>query len=315
MRADRLLSMIMLLQRRGKITASALAKELEVSRRTILRDIEALSLAGIPIYADSGHGGGITLDENYRTTLTGLKEAELHTLFVGSNQSLLRDVGLGEAALSTQRKLAAALPTQHQDAVDYMRQRIFIDPLWWWHDAQPLPFLSDLQTAIFQNRLLQVRYENYDGDVGARTLEPYSLVAKSSLWYLIAKRAGEWRTFRVSRLQEVTVLDQTFARDSAFDLQRYWATHAGEFMATFSQYEFTLRLHPDGLALIRSLTPGRHQANTTDANGWVTMTFQLESALLAKMLVFGLGTNCEVLAPDTLRAAVKAGCRSLLEQL
>ncbi len=312
MRADRLLSIIMLLQRRGKITARTLAKELEVSRRTILRDVEALSIAGIPIYADGGHGGGIVLDEKYRTTLTGLKEAELHTLFIGSNQPLLSDVGLGEAALSTQRKLAAALPRQHQNAVDDMRQRIFIDPLWWWHDAQPLPYLSDLQVAIFQNRLIQVRYENYEGDIGERRLEPYSLVAKSSFWYLIAKRAGEWRTYRVSRLQEVVVLEQTFVRDPAFDLQHYWATNAGEFMATFSQYEFTLRIHPDGLALVRWLTPGRNQAHAADADGWVTIQFELESELLAKMLVFGLGTHCEVITPATLRAAVKAGCQSLL---
>ncbi len=313
MRADRLLAMMMLLQRKGKMTARALATELEVSSRTVLRDVEALSMAGIPIYTDGGHGGGITLDEKYRTTLTGLKEEELHTLFVGSNQQLLRDVGLGEAAANTQRKLSAALPTQHQQAIDYMRQRILIDPLWWWHNGQTVPFLTELQEVIFQNRLIEVRYENYDGHIGRRTLEPYALVAKSSLWYLLAKRDDAWRTYRVSRLQEVVLLDQEFVRDPTFDLPSYWQERAHEFVAAFSQYEFILRVHPDGLPLVRWLTPGRSEGDEADIDGWVTMHFQLESEMLAKMLVFGLGQQCEVIAPDALRMAVKERCRQLLD--
>src|SRR5690606_34139 len=140
MRADRLLAIILLLQTRGKMTAQALADELEVSRRTILRDLDALSAAGVPIYAEGGHGGGITLDENYKVTLTGLKEAEVRSLFLSSNARLLADIGLGEAAESTLLKLLAALPVPHQPSVDHIRQRILIDPVWWWHDLQPLPF-------------------------------------------------------------------------------------------------------------------------------------------------------------------------------
>jgi len=317
MRADRLLSIIMLLQRRGKMTTKVLAKELAVSRRTVLRDVEALSMAGIPIYTDSGHGGGVALDENYRTTLTGLKEEELHTLFLGSNQSLLRDIGLGEAAANTERKLSAALPTAHQQAIDYMRQRILIDPLWWWHSGDPLPFLAELQEAIFQNRLIEVRYENYEGVVGRRLLAPYGLVAKSSLWYLLAKREDAWRVYRVSRLQEVLLRDEHFVREPTFDLASYWEEHAHEFVVAFSQYECTLRIHPDGLPLVRWLTPGRSEdtMGDSDRDGWVTMRFQLESEILAMMLIFGLGAHCEVLDPAPLRMVLRARCQQLIDQI
>src|SRR5262249_3765134 len=138
MRADRLLSIIMLLQARGKMTAQVLAEELNVSGRTILRDVEALSMAGVPVYAQGGHDGGIALDENYRTTLTGLTDAEVRTLFITSNTRLLHDIGLGEAAQSTQRKLSAALPIHRQSAVEQVRQRIYLDPVWWWHDQGPV---------------------------------------------------------------------------------------------------------------------------------------------------------------------------------
>jgi predicted DNA-binding transcriptional regulator YafY len=130
----------MLLQARGKMTAARLARELEVSRRTILRDIDALSFAGVPVYAEGGHGGGISLDENYRTSLTGLKEAELRTLFISSNKQMFQEIGLGEAAESALRKLSAALPAGQQTAVRQVQQRFYIDPIWWWHDSEPLPF-------------------------------------------------------------------------------------------------------------------------------------------------------------------------------
>jgi predicted DNA-binding transcriptional regulator YafY len=152
MRADRLLTMILLLQTRGKMTARALAERLEVSQRTILRDIDALSAAGVPIYADGGHGGGIALDENYRTTLAGLQEREIRTLFINDNGTLLREVGLGEATDSTRLKLLATLPTAHQSSVENIRQRILIDPTWWWRDAQSLAWWDQLQEAVYADR-------------------------------------------------------------------------------------------------------------------------------------------------------------------
>ncbi|MCI0714182.1 MAG: HTH domain-containing protein, partial [Chloroflexi bacterium] len=170
MRADRLLAMMLLLQTRGKMTAKDLAAELEVSRRTILRDIEALSLAGVPIYAEGGHGGGIALDEAYRTNLTGLHEAEALTLFISSNATRLQDIGLDKAAEASVLKLLASLPVQHQSSVEHMRQRFLIDPDWWWQDAQPLPFWDELQRAVYEDRYIEALYENHRNEISKRLL-------------------------------------------------------------------------------------------------------------------------------------------------
>lgn len=318
MRADRLVSIVMLLQSKGKMTTAALAKILAVSRRTILRDIDALSLAGVPIYTDGGHGGGVALDERYRTSLTGLQAAEVQALFVSGDHPLLDDLGLGDAAERTERKLAAALPTEHRAVVDQLRQRIYIDPLWWWHDAAPQQFWEELQTAVYQDRVIQVVYEKYSGEVTARTLEPYSLVAKSALWYLVAREVNHaekgWRTFRVARFHAVALLSQTFVRDPSFDLPTYWQSHLDHFTANFSDYRFTLRIRPDRVNFARWLVPGRSQEVATDKDGWVTMRFQIDNQGLAKMLVFGLGKACEVIEPQSLWDAVVEDCRSLLDE-
>lgn len=314
MRADRLLSIIMLLQTRGKMTAQALAEELEVSRRTILRDIDALSFAGVPLYTDSGHGGGIALDEAYSTTLTGLDASEVRTLFIASHTHLLNDIGLGNAAESTLLKLSASLPVAHQPTVDHIRQRILIDPAWWWHDPDTVPFWDDLQQAVYEDRCIQVIYERYNGTVVERVLEPYSLVAKSSLWYLVARRDSQLRTYRVSRLLNMTLLDNHFQRDPEFDLRAYWEAHMQSFVENMAEYEFTLKVHPDRINFAMWLAPGRSQiVETAGDNGWVTVRFHFESIDLAKMLVFGLGRQALVVEPPELHAAVLENARELLD--
>lgn len=315
MRADRLLSILMLLQGRGQMTAKTLAAEVGVSRRTILRDVEALSMAGIPLYTDGGHGGGIALDENYRTTLTGLQEAEVQSMFIASNTEFLHDIGLGEAAERTLLKLFAALPARYQPSVDHIRQRIYIDPLWWWHDSQPLPFWADLQQAVYEDHRISATYEHYNGEIVERVLEPYSLVAKSGMWYLIARRDGALRTYRVSRFHTVTLLDQRFQRDPTFDLITYWQEHLRSFMEELSDYAFTLRIHPDRLNFARWLVPGRCDVlSTSPEDGWVTAHFHLDSLDLAKMLVFGLGKQGEVIEPPELQEAVQTAAREVIEQ-
>jgi predicted DNA-binding transcriptional regulator YafY len=316
MRADRLLAIMLLLRARGKMTSQALAAELEVSQRTILRDIDALTIAGVPVYADGGHGGGIALDENYRVTLTGLEETEVRALFVSSSAKLLSDIGLGDAAERTLRKLFAALPTLHQPSVEHIRQRIHIDPVWWWHDTQPLPFWAELQQAVYEDWCIRVVYENRQGEIEERVLEPYSLVAKSSLWYLVARNeAGDLRTYRVSRFHQVTRLDEHFDRDAAYDLATYWAEHLQEFPASLANYTFTLRLHPERLNFAQWLTPGRWEIlNPADEAGWVTVRFQMETLELAKMLVFGLGKQAEIIEPDDLRNAVLDTIRDIMAQ-
>ncbi|MBL8164110.1 MAG: WYL domain-containing protein [Anaerolineae bacterium] len=316
MRADRLLAVLLLLQTRGKMTAGRLADELGVSRRTILRDVDALSIAGIPIYSEGGHGGGIALDEHYRTTLTGLHTPELQSLFVSGNTPALRDVGLGAASESLLLKLLAALPAAQRPAVDHLRQRLMVDPAWWWQDNQLPAFWDDLQQAVYEDRVIETTYEHYDGSIVERTLRPYSLISKSSLWYLVAERGGDMRTYRVARFHSLRLLDERFTRRPDFDLPTYWREHLQSFVDHFSEYGCTLRIHPERLAFVRWLMPGRWQElGTADERGWVTLRLVMDSILMAKMLVFSLGRAAEILDPPDLAAAVLADAHDLMQQL
>lgn len=316
MRADRLLALMLLLQTRGKMTAGTLAETLGVSRRTILRDVDALALAGVPVYSEGGHGGGIALDEQYRTTLTGLHTAEVQTLFISSSGAALRDVGLGEAGEHLLLKLLAALPAAHRPTVEHIRQRLLIDPAWWWHDAQTPPFWEDLQQAVYEDRLIETIYEHYRGEVVERVLEPYSLINKSSLWYLVAQRDGELRTYRVARFHRVRLLEQSFTRRPDFDLPTYWHGHLQEFMESFSEYQCVLRIHPERAAFVKWMTPGRWEAvGEADEAGWITLRLMLDSAVMAKMLVFGLGTFALVVDPPALAQATLADAGALIRHL
>jgi predicted DNA-binding transcriptional regulator YafY len=314
LRADRLLSIIMLLQSRGRLTTQQLAEELGVSRRTILRDVDALSFAGVPVYAEGGHGGGIALDENYRTSLTGLQDREVRALFVASHAPTLAEVGLGDAAKSTMLKLSAVLPASQRPSVEHIRQRILIDSAWWWRDDQPPAFWDQLQQAVYEDRCIQAVYERHDGETIERILEPYSLIAKSSVWYLLAQYQGELHTYRVARFQRMTLLDTRFRRREDFDLNTYWQTQLQDFKEAVSEYRFTLRVHPDRLGFIRRLVPGRYQVDDTpDATGWLTVRFDLESMDFARMLVFGLGRQAVIVEPPELQAAVLAAARETLD--
>lgn len=306
MRADRLLAIMLLLQTRGKMTAQRLADRLEVSRRTILRDIDALSAAGLPVYAEGGHGGGIVLDEQYRTTLAGMLEQEVRTLFVGDNSKLLGEIGLGDAAQSTLLKLQAIVPDSHRPAVDHLRQRILIDPVWWWRDSQPLPFWEQLQRAVYEDRPVRTVYERHNGELIERILEPYSLVAKSSIWYLIANHAGTLHTYRVVRFRQIILLDTHFQRQEGFDLQTYWHAQLQQFEELADEYAFTLRMPPDQMSFLKEVVPGRYQqVGPADGDGWITVQFQLASLGFAKMLVFGLGAHAVVVEPQELHEAIQ----------
>jgi predicted DNA-binding transcriptional regulator YafY len=305
MRADRLLSIMLILQAQGKTTTHALSEMLEVSRRTILRDIAALSIAGVPVHAEAGHGGGVSLDEHYRISLTGLKEAEVRALFVSSTPGPLGDIGLGQAAERTLLKLFAALPSLHRLEAARIQQRIHLDPAWWWHKSEPLPWLDMLKAAVFDSMRVKVRYERGDGEVSERILEPYSLVAKASVWYLVARRDDALRTYRVSRFLAVERLDTQFERDEAFDLAEYWQTQTREFVASIPDFPFTLRLAATKLTFLKLYASERYTIRDTSPDGTHLLIDVLFSSLEeARMLVLGLGTDAEIIAPDALREAV-----------
>lgn len=315
MRADRLVSIMMLLQAGGKMTTSTLASELEVSRRTILRDIDALSGAGIPIYSEGGHGGGVALDEHYRVSLTGLKEAEVRALFVAQDSQLLRDLGLGAEATQAFLKLSAALPSLHHQTAAHIRQRIHIDSAWWWwQGTQGSAFLEPLLKAVTEEKMIQVTYQRHDGSISGQRLQPYGLVAKGGIWYLVAAREDEFRSYRVSRFHEVRVLAESFARIADFEVAEYWQRQSARFLDTISLYSFTLRIHQSRMNFVRWHTPGTHDIVGLPDGEWLTVRFQLSNLESAAMVVFGLGNFAEVVEPAELRQEVRARAMALVEK-
>lgn len=314
MRADRLINIMLLLCTRRRMTTLRLAQELEVSKRTILRDIDALAIAGVPIYAEGGHGGGVWLDENYRVSLTGLQPSEVQALFIPGASQALDQIGLGKSAQNALLKLLASLPQQRRDEVEFIRQRLFFDSAWWWRDQHPDPHLAPLYRAVWESRLIRVTYQHHDGANVERVLQPYALVVKTSVWYLIAERDGEFRTYRASRFGEVAILDQTFTRQPAFDLEAYWQNAVQEFASTITQYTFTLRIKAARMQFVQWYTPGRYTliAETKD---YADVRFQMDSPESAKMLVLGLGVDALVLEPPALREAVLRQAQDLVVHL
>ena len=304
MRADRLISLVLLLQDAGKTTTARLAAELGVSRRTLLRDLEALSISGIPVLAEGGPGGGVWLDPGYRTTLTGMKEAELKTLLVNADGRLLDDLGWGESFRESQRKLKAALPRRFEPGVEFVRRRLLIDARWWWHEAAEAA-LETLQTAVWGDRVVSGEYEGWNGEPKPVRLEAYGLAAKAGLWYFVGRREGEWRTYRVSRFIRVEA-GTRFERDPDFDLAAWWPIHAGAFATEFSSFRFVVALPAEQLRYLKGIAPGRVEAKGPHGHreGWIEAEVGLDSEVYAELVVMGLGADCVILGNDDLKQAV-----------
>jgi predicted DNA-binding transcriptional regulator YafY len=224
MRSDRLLSILLLLQTRGQLPASELAERLEVSVRTVMRDVEALSAAGVPVYTVRGPHGGIALLPGYRTDVTGLTAEESRALFVLLSGRAHAELGLGQAIGSALRKLMAALPAPYRPDADLASRRILIDPARWREPSlRPAADLSVLQQAVFADRRLRLRYRHSeDGRVRSYTLDPYGLVNKAGVWYLVADHHGEAKLFRADRVRGATALPELVQRRDGLELAEVW---------------------------------------------------------------------------------------------
>lgn len=315
MRADRLLKLMLFLQIHGRTTTEELAIELEVSRRTILRDINALSSAGVPIYAESGHGGGVGLDENYRVRLTGLKETELQALIISNNSALLADIGFDDAAKVSLLKVLGSIPPIHEKPARDIQNRIHIDPMAWWRHDYAETFLNDLKQAAFQDNLIDMKYLKHNGDAVQRQVAPYGLVAKGSVWYLVAAHEDKYRSYRVSRIQTVRILPQTFQRDPHFDLNTYWQNSVATFLTNHLAYRFTARIPDDKSRFIEWYTPGSYYIVRHSEDGWFVAQFEVESVELALMLLFALGEQAEIIAPPQLREIYMTRLGNVLKQM
>ncbi len=306
MKASRLISLLMLLQAHGRLTAADLARRLEVSTRTIYRDIDALSAAGVPVYTDRGPGGGCALLDNYRTTLTGLTQDEVRAIFMSTIPALMSDLGAGQTAASALLKLSAALPLPFQQEARRTRERIHLDPDGWFQWDEPTPFLPLIQQALWDERRLRMVYRTADGTWSKRLIEPYGLVAKGGVWYLVGSTKGWVWTCRVSRIEEAAITEGRFVRPGDFDLAAYWSSQSGAFEAESRTYEVVLRIPAGRMHLLRALLgEGVHhlaaRSGRLDTGGGTTLPLHFASAEEACRRLLGISGEIEVVAPAALR--------------
>ncbi|WP_367323730.1 helix-turn-helix transcriptional regulator [Streptomyces sp. HUAS ZL42] len=318
MRAARLIKMVLLLQSRPSMTAAELARELEVSERTVTRDAQALSEAGVPVYADRGRAGGYRLIGGYRTRLTGLARTEAEALFLSGVPGALREMGLEDAASAARLKVSAALLPSLRDASRTAAQRFHLDAPGWFREPETPALLPVIAEAVWDDRCVTARYRR-DGTEVDRALEPYGLILKAGVWYLCARvpEAGAFRTYRIDRFTAVIPLEVRFDRDETFDLPGFWGEQAERFARSILRAEVVVRLSPAGARRLPyavdplSARDAMESAGPPDAQGRVTVTLRVESEEVAHTQLTALGPEAEVLAPEGLRARFAADAARL----
>ncbi|MFJ9628441.1 helix-turn-helix transcriptional regulator [Streptomyces sp. NPDC101175] len=320
MRAARLIKMVLLLQSRPSMTAAELARELEVSERTVTRDAQALSEAGVPVYAERGRAGGYRLIGGYRTRLTGLARGEAEALFLSGVPGALREMGLEDAASAARLKVSAALLPSLSDASRAAAQRFHLDAPGWFTEPRTPELLPVVADAVWDDRRVVARYRRGDTDV-ERELEPYGLVLKAGVWYLCA-RVATGDSFRVYRIDRFTAVDPVpsdgrFTRRQDFDLPAFWADRAEQFARSILRAEVVVRVSPEGaqrLPYAVDPTAAREaleRAQAPGGDGWVTVTLPVESEEVAHGQLAGLGPEVEVVAPAGLRERFAADAARL----
>jgi predicted DNA-binding transcriptional regulator YafY len=304
MRASRLLSILMTLQARGRVTAQVLATECEVSLRTIYRDIDALSAAGVPVYSDRGSAGGYRLLEGYRTRLNGLSLEEAKALFLSGLTGPAAALGLGPVMAAAQLKLTAALPAEMRSAADQMRACFHLDAPGWFHEKELPVHLRDIAVAVWNQRLIEIRYRSWKAET-RRRVAPLGLVLKSGAWYLAGLVDDSTRTYRIARIREMKVLDEGFERPSDFDLEAYWTQSTQRLERQLHQNCATVRLSPVGFKMLEPLTSQFVSALTeigeADADGYRTVVMPVGSLWQASSQLLRFGVDAEVLGPPELR--------------
>lgn len=315
-RSSRLVNILLLLQTRGRMTADQLAAELEVSPRTVYRDLDALGEAGVPVYVERGRHGGAQLVDGYRTRLTGLDPDEAEALFLSGLPGPAAELGLGTVLAAAQLKVKAALPAELRSRATRIQERFFLDAPGWFRGGEQHPHLAALAAAVWDERRVSIRYRR-EREVVERVIEPLGLVLKGGSWYVVARRDGVFRTYRVSRVLEATTLDERFERPASFDLAAYWTAAAAEFEESFERVAVTLRVSPTGLgSLGYAVGPSRVReavaaAVAPDADGWWTLTIRLEALDWAHDDLLRAGAEVEVLAPVELREAMWVTARAM----
>jgi len=314
-RASRLVSLLLLLQARGQMTAGELARELEVSERTVHRDVEALSASGVPIYAERGAYGGIRLVDGYRTRLTGMTAEEAEALFLAGMPGPAAELGLGTVVAAAQLKVLASLPPELRARASRLVERFHLDAGEWFKASQPVPYLGALSDAVWNTVPITIQYDRGDGPV-ERALEPLGLVLKAGVWYVVARVEDQIRTYRVARVVAAEPGTEPFERPAGFDLAGYWAESAAAFERDVPRIDVDVRVRPDRLDRLRAAVGGAtvdaaERLPEPDPEGWLALRLRLDWPDEVAGTLLRAGRWVEVLAPLDVRARVASTARAI----
>ncbi|MET8286137.1 YafY family protein [Streptomyces sp. NPDC005132] len=299
MKSSRLVSILLLLQTRDRMTAAQLAQELEVSVRTVYRDVESLHAAGVPLYGDAGHAGGYRLLDGYRTRLTGLTAGEAEALFLAGVPGPAAELGLGRVLAAARLKVRAALPRELRAHADRISDRFHLDAPGWYADADDIPYLPAVADAVWNGRVLSVLYRRWREPTDVRRrLEPYGLVLKAGRWYVVAGPGP--RTFRVDQILQLDVSEEGFTLPEDFDLAAYWTAYQRDFHDRLHRDEAVIRVAP-GTRLTGATGDALAAGGVREPDGWTRATVPIESVDRAHDEFLALGAGIEVLEPVELR--------------
>jgi predicted DNA-binding transcriptional regulator YafY len=311
-KANRLISLLLLLQSRRQCSARVLAERLEVSERTIYRDVDALNAAGVPLYAERGSNGGIVLADGYRRALTNFNEEEIRALFA-SGASPLADLGLERGFERALEKLHGGLADVQQRAAEKSRSRIHLDTRRWNQPAPERALLTTLRRAVWDDRRLRIRYEDRNRASSTRAIDPLGLVSKAGTWYLVARSSGELRSFRVERIRSALELPERFERPESFDLERYWSESSARFAQASRSADcvVTLRVRSDALDRITASWPAEI-VSLRKRDTIVRVTFPGSEVAVFHLLAWS--ETASLLEPAELRNAVVAAAQRALKR-
>ena len=305
MRASRLVQLLLLLQSRGRITAAVLAEELEVSERTIHRDVDALSAAGVPIYAERGPHGGIQLVDGYRTRLTGLTGDEAEALFLSGLPGPAAELGLGTVVAAARLKVLASLPTELRARASRLVERFHLDAAGWFQAGEKVPHLAALAEAVWEARQMRIRYRRGDSAV-ERVIDPLGLVLKAGIWYVVALTDGDVRTYRARRILDAEPTGESFARPAAFDLASHWSESIAAYERGTPRVSVTGRVDPDALGILADVVGERalrraERLEEADPDGWYRLRIDVDWPEEVPGRLLAVGGALEILDPPEIR--------------
>jgi predicted DNA-binding transcriptional regulator YafY len=313
--ASRLLSILLRLQTQGRLSAATLAQSFDVSVRTIYRDIDQLSAAGVPVYAEKGRHGGFVLRDGYRTRLTGLDRPEAESLFLAGLPDVATQLGLGPALNTTRLKLLASLPDALRYDAEAVAARFLLDPVAWFQGTDEQPLLQTLAAAVWSRRMVRMRYDSWKAVVDRR-VAPLGLVLKGGVWYLVAAAQAQPRTYRVGSIQELVVEEEAAVAPPRFDLSRYWRSFTRDYESRMQADEALVRANHQGLRQLARLSHSLAQVVTSakhaDSDGWHRLTIPIESVHAAVRVLLPLAPDVQALGPPALLKAMRSSVRELV---